>query len=83
MERKYLAMILADSYGSTAAMHSLEPCATVGSKQTAAMSPTCRGQKDGLLVDHTSVDTSLEVVENLVDMLFPQSTGFLSVPARP
>jgi hypothetical protein len=40
-------------------------------------------QKDDLSVDLTSVDTSLvcgvhdiEIVENLVDVLFPQCTGF-------
>jgi hypothetical protein len=40
-------------------------------------------QKDNLPVDRTSLDTSLvrdvheiEVVEDLVDVLFPQSTGF-------
>jgi hypothetical protein len=45
-------------------------------------------QKDDLPVDRTLVDTSLvcvvhnnEVVENLVDVLFPQSTGF-GVPVQ-
>jgi hypothetical protein len=45
-------------------------------------------QKDDLPVDRTSVDTSLvcvvhnnEVVENLVDVLFPRSTGF-GVPVQ-
>jgi hypothetical protein len=42
-------------------------------------------QKDDLPVDRTSADTSLvhgvhvhdiEVVEDLVDVIFPQSTGF-------
>jgi hypothetical protein len=64
-------------------IESIKPYAIEGSEEATARSSTWPAQKDDLSVDLTSADTSLvcgvhdiEIVENLVDVLFPQCTGF-------
>jgi hypothetical protein len=76
-----LLKIPCDLRSTTFPIESIKPHSRVGASESDVVNLSA--QRDDLPVDHTSVDTSLvcgihdvEVVEDLVDVLFPQSTGF-------
>jgi hypothetical protein len=79
IDRKYLAILTASTEFTQALRHS-----RFGASGSDIVN--LLAHKDDIPVDRTSVDTSLvcgvhniEVVEDLADVLFPQSTGFWGV----